>query len=132
MEIRKAVPADTEHVYSIIKSQKSDSFSIQDLKNSTTHEDAIFFVAEGKDIKGYVIGFVCPTKKSDAMLAETRVKESERSKGIGKQLVDKFCKEAFSRGVESVFAEVREEDVKFYEKADFKESNRWIGLERKA
>jgi len=65
------------------------------------------------------------------MLSETRVKESETGKGVGTNLVNAFCQEAFGMGAKTVYAGVREEDSEFYKKNGFSETNRWIEMVRK-
>jgi len=133
MQIRKAVPGDAERVYELLKTEKNKSFSVKNFREAAKHDDSIFFVAEdaGK-ITGYVIGFLCPTNKGDCMLAETRVMESERKKGIGSKLVGRFSAEAFERGAESIYAGVAEKDMTFYTKTNFKRSpNQWVEMIRK-
>ena len=132
MKIRKAVETDAEKSYELLESEKEKGFTANDFRNASKHKDAIFLVAENdKGIIGYVIGFICPTKKTDAMLAETRVKESERKMGIGSRLIDAFCKEAFRMGAKTVYAEVKKKDSKFYGKNRFKKANEWIEMARK-
>jgi len=103
------------------------------LESSAEHDDVIFLVAEEDSrIIGYILGFVMPTRRKEAMLVETRVHKEERGRGIGTKLVDAFCKEAFARGAKEVEAEVEPELLKFYRDAcGFKEVHKWIEVGRK-
>ncbi|HLD56950.1 MAG TPA: GNAT family N-acetyltransferase [archaeon] len=130
MEIRKAITADVKGVHSLLENEKNTSWTVGNFNEATRHKDSIFYVAEkdGK-IVGYVIGYICPGKKEDCMLAETRVKESERNKNIGKKLVETFCKGAFARGSKSIYTYATEKHIRFYSKTGFKKSkNQWIEM----
>jgi predicted N-acetyltransferase YhbS len=130
MIIRKALVSDAEAAFALIKEDKADSFSSEDFRRAAIHDDAIFLVAEENRIIGYVIGFICPTKKADCMLAETRVIAEYRKKGIGMRLVEEFCKEAFRKDATNIFAEVDAKDAEFYSKNGFRKSTEWIELVR--
>jgi ribosomal protein S18 acetylase RimI-like enzyme len=93
----------------------------------------IFLVAEEAGrIVGYVIGFVMPTRRREAMLVETRVNKEDRGRGIGTKLVDAFCREAFARGAKEAEAEVEPQHLKFYRDAcNFKDLHKWIEVGRK-
>jgi ribosomal protein S18 acetylase RimI-like enzyme len=107
MMIRKASKTDTEGCYSLVQSDGDSYWRLEDLVQSTTNEDAIFLVAEeGGGIIGYIQGYILPTKRTEAMIHETRVKVQRRGHGIGVELVCAFCEEAFNRGVEVVLAEI--------------------------
>ena len=132
MEIRKALTTDAEKAHKLLKNEKNTSWTVENFNDATSHKDSIFYVAEkGGKIIGYVIGFVCPGKKEDCMLAETRVKESERNKGTGKSLIEAFCKDAFTRGAKAIYSGVAEKDVQFYSKTGFKKSkSQWVEMIR--
>ena len=131
MLIRKASESDAEAAFSLVKEDGADSFSTDDFRGAAVHKNAIFLVAEEDSIVGYIIGFICPTKGSDCMLAETRVKKLHRRQGIGNKLADVFCEEAFRMGATHVFAEVDEKDTEFYSKNGFSKSNKWIEMVKK-
>jgi len=129
VKIRKAQQRDSEQSYKLLESENKKSFSVNDFKRASRHRDAIYFVSEdNQKIIGFIIGFVCPTKNEDCMLAETRVIESERNKGIGSLLVDAFCKEAFRKGAKNVYAEIDKKDIDFYKKNKFRKNNEWIEM----
>lgn len=132
MDIRKALRADAEKAHKLLENEKNISWTVENFIDAASHKDSIFYVAanDGRII-GYVIGFVCPGKKEDCMLAETRVKESERKKGIGNKLVEAFCKDAFTRGTKAIYTGVAEKDVQFYSKTGFKKSkSQWVEMIR--
>ena len=131
MKIRKANSMDSEQAYKLLNSEKKKSFTVSDFKSSTKHKDAIYFVAENeRKIIGYVIGFISPTKKTDCMLAETRVLETKRGRHVGSLLVDAFCKEAFSRGAKNVYAEIERKHLNFYCKNKFRKNGKWFEVVR--
>jgi len=128
MKIRKAETRDIKKCLELQKLDKEDYWKTLDFVNALKSSFVIFIIAEeNNELKGYIIGFMCPTKKTDAMIHETRVNRKERGKGIGKALVDEFCKEAFNRGVKDIYALIEPELSNFYIKScGFKKSHCWI------
>jgi predicted N-acetyltransferase YhbS len=128
--IRNAGRVDAAECCNLAESDGVSYWRQQDFEASA--EEAIFLVAEdGGHVIGYVLGFILPTKESEALVHETRVKVEERGKGIGKDLVDAFCEEAFRRGVEIVLAEIEPEHLEFYrDRCGFVKKGSWIEVGR--
>jgi len=133
MIVRKGKLQDAENCFSIFKTDKEAYWEIADFEKSAGDNDVIFLVAEeSKRIVGYVLGFIVPTKRTEALIHETRVESRKRKQGIGTKLVNAFCEEAFKRGVEVIYAEIEPELLNFYVDAcKFEESHRWIEVARK-
>jgi len=133
MFIRKGTKEDSEKCMRLFELDNEKYWEISDFRSSAEHADVIFLVAEEDGrIVGYILGFVTPTRRKEAMLVETRVHKEERGRGIGTMLVDAFCREAFVRGAKEVEAEVEPELLKFYRDAcGFKEVHKWIEVGRR-
>jgi ribosomal protein S18 acetylase RimI-like enzyme len=133
MLVRKAKTDDAKQCLEIFKSDDGKYWEDSDFRNSVQHDDVIFLVAEENGvIIGYVLGFILPTKRSEALIHETRVHREERRNGIGTMLVDAFCEEAFSKGAKVVLAEIAPAHLKFYgESCGFKKTNEWIEVARR-
>jgi ribosomal protein S18 acetylase RimI-like enzyme len=133
MRIRKGSKDDSEECMRLFESDNETHWEISDFRSSAEHADVIFLVAEEDcRIVGYILGFVMPTRRAEAMLVETRVHKGERGRGIGTELVDAFCREAFARGAKEVEAEIEPQHLRFYRDAcGFKEVHKWIEVDRK-
>ncbi|MBU3941111.1 MAG: GNAT family N-acetyltransferase, partial [Nanoarchaeota archaeon] len=98
MIIRKAKIKDIKQCLNIQKLDNGKYWKAIDFKKSVQNKGVVFLVAEeNKEILGYITGFIVPTKRTDALLHETRVDKRQRKKGIGKKLVNAFCKEIFKK-----------------------------------
>ena len=133
MMIRRGKPEDAERCLSIFREDKETYWDIADFVRSAKDKDVVFLVAEeDKKVIGYILGFIVPTKRTEALIHETRVERAKRKKGIGTELVNAFCEEIFKRGVEVILAEVEPELLKFYVDAcKFEESRKWIEVAKK-
>ena len=133
MLVRKARTDDAKRCLEIFRSDNGKYWEVSDFRNSVQHDDVIFLVAEENDaVIGYILGFILPTKRSEALIHETRVHREQRRKGIGTTLVNASCEEAFSKGAKVVLAEIAHEHLKFYgESRKFKETNKWIEVARR-
>jgi ribosomal protein S18 acetylase RimI-like enzyme len=133
MLIRRGTKEDSEECMRLFELDNETYWEISDFRSSAEHADAIFLVAEEDGrIVGYILGFVTPTRREEAMLIETRVHKKERGRGIGTNLVEAFCREAFARGAKTVGALVEPQHLKFYRDAcSFKEVHKWIEVSRK-
>jgi ribosomal protein S18 acetylase RimI-like enzyme len=133
MLIRKGTKEDSEECIRLFELDNKKYWEISDFRSSAEHADVIFLVAkEDNRIVGYILGFITPTRRKEAMIHETRVHRKERGRGIGTNLVDAFCREAFARGPKIVFAEVEPQLLEFYRDAcGFKEVHKWIEVARK-
>ncbi len=100
---------------------------------STKDKAVVYWVAEDKKkVIGYILGFVVPTKRTDALIHEVRVLKSYRGKNLGKKLVDACCKELFEKGVKNIYADIEPDLEKFYCKiCKFKKYNNWVGVVKK-
>lgn len=127
MNLRKATLKDIDQCLNLI--EDSNYWGRKDFEKSLNE---IFIIAEDDGIVGYVIGFVVPTKTTEAMVHECRVYSRERGKGIGTRLVEEFCKEASARGVNIVYAMIDPELRPFYIKScEFSETGSWIEASKK-
>ena len=133
MLIRRGTKEDSEECMKLYKLENEKYWEISDFRSSAEHADVIFLVAEEDSrIVGYIIGFVNPTKREQAMLVETRVHREERGRGIGTKLVDAFCREAFAGESKAVDALIEPQHLEFYRDAcDFKEVHKCIEVDRK-
>jgi len=128
MIIRKGRKSDAIKCLNLQKLDKESYWKQEDFEKAALDEDVVFLVAEeDKKIIGYVLGFIVPTKRTEALIHETRVDRRKRRKRVGTKLVNAFCKEIFKKGVKVIYAEIEKDLLKFYMGAcKFKESDRWI------
>jgi ribosomal protein S18 acetylase RimI-like enzyme len=128
MIIRRAEKQDANDCYKIAISEKESYWQIDDFIMSAKDNSVIFLVAhEGKNIEGYILGFIMPTKTTEALIHEVRVSPNARKKGIGTKLVEAFCKEGFERGADVILAEIESDLLNFYRgSCRFKERGKWI------
>ena len=127
MIIRKATKKDLKECFEIQKPDKE--WTMETLKNSLSN---IFLVVEDKSkLLGYIIGYIDPCMKNDAVIHEVRVNPIYRKKGIGTKLVDAFCKECFKKGVKDVSAGIQPAHLKFYKGCKFKQGMEWINVYKK-
>jgi GNAT superfamily N-acetyltransferase len=131
--IRKGKLDDAENCLKIFKKDKETYWEATDFKKSARNNDVVFLVAEeNKRIVGYILGFIVPTKRIEALLHETRVEKTKRKQGIGTKLVSAFCEEAFKRGIKVIYAEIEPQLLSFYVDAcTFEESHKWIEVVKK-
>lgn len=131
MRIRKAKLKDAKECVEM-RNREEKKWSTIDFISSVSDNHCIFLVAEiDKCLVGYIIGFIVPTQKKEAMLHETRVVKTERGKGIGENLVNTFCREAFRRKVKTIYAEIEPNLVGFYcNKRGFKKNAEWIEVKK--
>ena len=125
MNIRKAKPKDAKPCLNL---SKEKYWQKQDFIRSVKDKDVVFLVAEiDKQVVGYILGFIVPTNRREAMIHETRVHTKHRRKGIGKALVNALCKALFNKKVKHIYAEIEPKHMKFYKGAcKFKNSGKWI------
>jgi len=133
MIIRKGKKKDSKECIKLSKLDKESYWKSIDFEKSATDKDVVFLVAENdKKIIGYILGFIVPTKRTEALIHETRVDKRERGKQIGTKLVDAFCKEIFKRKVKDIYAEIEPDHLKFYRDAcKFKVSGKWIEVAKR-
>ncbi len=131
--IREAGGMDLEACVDILKPEKGVYWLPEDLERSIEDDNVIFLVAEENGVViGYVQGFVLPTKWTEALIHETRVRKEDRKGGIGSKLVDAFCNEAFIRGADVVLAEISPDLLEFYrDSCGFSERGEWIEVARR-
>jgi len=133
MKIRKGKIKDASLCLEIAKKDKAKHWEKSDFINSAKDNHAVFLVAEdNRKIVGYIVGFIVPTKRTEAMIHETRVDRNERGKDIGTKLVDGLCKEFFKRGVKVIYAEIEPRLLKFYrDSCKFRISGKWLEVAKK-
>ncbi len=133
MKIRKGSDRDAASCLKIARLDKAKHWEIQDFKNSAIDRNAVFFVAENEgNVIGYILGFVVPTRHSEALIHETRIHRSFRRKGIGTALVERFCQHAFKSNVNTISALIDPKHLKFYSNVcKFKNVGKWIEVSKK-
>jgi len=127
--VRKAGLEDMCSCLEVERSQGDDTFSELDFRESIIEPNAIFLVAELDElVVGFVLGFIVPTRKKEAILHSTMVHIQHCGKGIGSSLVRGFVNRAFERGAELVYAEVEDGPDKFYERCGFEKTSIWHSM----
>ncbi len=119
--IRRAEARDVDACLEIQASQMDTTFSRADYLNSSVNSNSIYLVAELESrVVGFIVGFVVPTKNSEAIVHSTMVHMSFTKRGIGSALVRGFVDFAFKQGLLRVYAEVESGPDRFYEKCGFR------------
>lgn len=128
MLMRNAKVRDLEPCITLAQQEGETYWTFSDFDRSISNKNAIFLVAaEGDEIRGYITGFIVPTKANEAMIHETRTDLASRGKKIGTRLVEAFCDEAFRRGATVIYALIKDELKPFYlDACHFKETGHWI------
>lgn len=128
MKIRSAIVDDVNVCLNISMQENETNWTKQDFAESITNVNSIFLVAEEESkVVGYVIGYIVPTKKDEAMLHETRIDVNYRGKKIVTKLVQEFCNQAFCKKVKVVYALIENQLKPFYvDSCDFKETGKWV------
>jgi ribosomal-protein-alanine N-acetyltransferase len=118
--VRKFEPKDLNRVYEIECKSFKDPYHVMFLLNLYELYSETFFVAEKN---GYVIGYVISRKIDDkAHIIAIAVDPVNRSRGIGKALMEATMKAFKSTGVREVYLEVRASNaqaIRFYESLGF-------------
>jgi len=133
METRKAQKKDISACLIIAGQENEKYWNKKDFHQSIKSQSAIFLVAEeNKKIIGYVIGFITPTKPTEAMIHQTKIDKNQRKRRIGTELVNNFCQKAFQKGAKIVYALIEPELKKFYiNSCRFKKSGHWLEVSKK-
>lgn len=118
MTIRRANPADLNLLERLERASFPDHWSRQTLLNSLSEAGYLVLLAEQA---GFLLGW---NVGDEAEIARLGVLESQRGQGIGLSLMRAALGEFQSRGVASVFLEVRagnEAAARLYQRAGFEE-----------
>lgn len=109
MEIRRAIPADSDGIEEIEKLSFPDPYSKKDIFSYICSECGMCFVAlEGGSPVAYVIGTVIAPEGEIYRIA---THPDYRGRGIGYRLLSYATKSERGRGLESVFLEVRSKNA---------------------
>jgi ribosomal protein S18 acetylase RimI-like enzyme len=128
MMLRKAQLKDVDACCRLARQEGEKYWTKENFCNGVKDKDVVFYVAEqdGKII-GYSSGFIVPTKRSEALLHETRVHTAHRGKDIGTNLVKKVTDALFRRRVKVIYAMIEPKVKKFYMGAcKFKHTGSWL------
>lgn len=135
MIIRKAKIADIEACLRISRQrdEKDKYWLKQDLIRNVKDKSAVFLVAEEKGkVTGYCIGYIVPTKRTEAMVHETRVDIEARGKRIGTKLVNALCGALFNKNAKGVCALIEPKVKPFYiNSCKFRQMGKWIEASKK-
>ena len=125
IEFRFANDRDLDTIVEIESSSMSCPWSRDSYKEAMDSDHAFIMVAtESDSCVGFAV-FYLTVPESE--LPDIVVAESHRDKGVGKALLDASLRELTSRGVDTVFLEVRvsnERAKALYEKVGFEEIGR--------
>ncbi len=134
MIIRKARASDIEDCLNISRQrdEKEKYWLKEDFLRNVRDKYAAFIVAEEKGkVVGYCIGYIVPTKRTEAMVHETRVDIEARGKRVGTKLVNALCKVLFSKNVKGVYALIEPKVKSFYiNSCKFKQKGKWLEASR--
>ncbi|MFO7710540.1 MAG: GNAT family N-acetyltransferase [Candidatus Woesearchaeota archaeon] len=130
MEYRIATTEDVEECFRLSRQENEEYWDIRDFSDLVSNPFGIFIVAKEDGVKGYITGFIVPTKKTEGMIHETRTDVRRRGEGIGSELIDVFCQVAKEKGVKIVYAMIEQEVKRFYLKSNFKISGNWIEISK--
>ncbi len=133
--VRPAVNDDIAAVSRIERESFSDPWSVQSLRTSLNPERMRFLVARSvvandgseTELLGYVIALLL---SEEAEIADIAVSAAARRRGIGGLLLDAMLAEAASRGVLTMYLEVRESNSAaraLYDSRRFREVGRRRG-----
>lgn len=128
--IRKATREDVPSCLEVQRSRNDSTFSDHNFSESLANGNAIFLVAEmERQVVGFILGFVVPTRNEEAMIHSTMVRVSSAKLGIGTKLVQSFAEHAFGdRRVKVIYAEVESGPDEFYRKCGFEKVFVWDSM----
>lgn len=129
MIIRRALPEDTSAIVRIEKATFSDPWSEKDINAAITDSGALCYSALGDDgeLYAYVIG---RTVIPEGEIYRVATVSERRKRGIAYKLLSYALKTEMSRGLETVFLEVRSQNlpaIKLYSSLSFYEIGRRRG-----
>jgi ribosomal protein S18 acetylase RimI-like enzyme len=133
MKIRRAVVSDIKQCVKLSRQEGQRYWQAEDFNHCLKSKDVELFVAEEEsEILGYSSGFIVPTKRTEALLHETRVHTDHRRKDIGTKLVKAVSDALFKKGVKIIYAMIESKRLSFYrDSCKFKESGKWIEVSKK-
>ena len=128
MEFRRSLPGDGAGIAAIEAEAFPDPWQERDIIDLITTEGAMCFSAvEGDRVVAYFLGRLIPP---EGELYRVAVIPEKRQRGVGYRLLDYAYKTSKGRGLESLFLEVRSQNIpaiKLYEAYGFER----IGLRRR-
>jgi ribosomal protein S18 acetylase RimI-like enzyme len=125
-KLRPASDSDIAACLEVEMTEGNLFFLDGDFRRALSDRNTIFLVAElASGVVGFALGFVLPTKPSEAMIHATMVRKTDRHRGIGTALVNAFALEAFNRRAKVIFAEVETGPDRFYERCGFQKEAVW-------
>jgi ribosomal-protein-alanine N-acetyltransferase len=130
--VRRFHADDVESLMAVgIESPEAAKWSKESYLQHSKDSGAVLFVTQdGGDITGFLFGRVVGDQGEILNLA---VRQGQRRLGRGKALISKAAEEFESRGVKSVYLEVRESNtgaIAFYERQGFAKTGRRKGYYR--
>ena len=109
MDFRRSIPADATGIAALEEEIFSDAWSYRDIQDLICTEGGMCFTAiDGGEVIAYVIGrLIAP----EGEIYRVAVDEAYRRRGVAYRLLDYATKTSRGRGLESLFLEVRSENV---------------------
>ena len=118
ISISKMQNSDIDSIFLLEKDCFQDAWSKETLTECVSNERYNIFVAK---LDGEIVGYAGSVWGDEfADVTRIAVKKQYRAQGIGKMLLDKLIEDAFCRGANTVFLEVRannEPAIRLYEKS---------------
>jgi ribosomal protein S18 acetylase RimI-like enzyme len=115
MKIREAKIRDISECLAIQKMWEDNFNTKDDFLFSIKDKDAFFLVAVDEDkVIGFILGSRNLVKRGEAYLQMTMVNPNLKRRGIGKKLVQEFCKYLKIKEIKFIFTELEKEHIPFY------------------
>ena len=121
MEFRRSLPKDGAEIAALEREAFPDPWGERDIIDLITTEGGMCFTAvDGDRVVAYFLGRLIPP---EGELYRVAVTPDKRQRGVGYRLLDYAYKTSKGRGLESLFLEVRSQNLpalKLYEAYGFK------------
>jgi [ribosomal protein S18]-alanine N-acetyltransferase len=133
MVLRRATPADLPEVVALEQACYGDPWPASAF-SSLTDNPRVFFAVAREESRGRLTGYVIAWYVMDeGELANLAVAPADRTRGVGRALLDAMLDDAAARGTAEVYLEVRESNsaaLKLYSARDFVPVGRRTGYYR--
>ncbi len=125
MDFRRSLPKDARGIAELEAATFPDAWDYRSVVDLISTEGSMCFTAcEGERVVAYVIGRLIPP---EGEIYRVAVAEDKRRRGVAYRLLDYAVKTSRGRGLESLFLEVRSQNlpaIKLYTAYGFREISR--------